>query len=74
MDRQQLVDYDGTFSTVAVLYTGCQSSVLGPLLLIIYKNDIHEASENFHAILYADDTSLFSSCGSFHVALNGMCV
>ena len=34
-------------------------------------NDIHEASENFHAILYADDTSLFSSLGSFNVALNG---
>ena len=34
-------------------------------------NDIHEASENFHAILYADDTSLFSSFGSFNVSLNG---
>ena len=34
-------------------------------------NDIHEANENFQAILYADDTSLFSSLGSFNVALNG---
>ena len=34
-------------------------------------NDIHEASEKFHAIFYADDTSLFSFWGYFSVALNG---
>ena len=34
-------------------------------------NDIHEASNIFHAILYADNTSLFSSLCSFNVALNG---
>ena len=72
MNRKQLVDCDGTFSTLTNLTTGVpQGSILGPLLFIIYMNDIHEASENFHAILYADDTSLFSSLGSFNVALNG---
>ena len=72
MNRKQLVDFDGTFSTLTNLTTGVpQGSILGPLLFIIYMNDIHEASENFHAILYADDTSLFSSLGSFNVALNG---
>ena len=72
MNRQQLVDYDGTFSSVTILNTGVpQGSILGPLFFIIYMNDIHEASENFHAILYADDTSLFSSLCSFNVSLNG---
>ena len=33
-------------------------SILGPLLFLIYMNDIHEASDKFHSILYADDTSL----------------
>ena len=34
-------------------------------------NDIYEASNSFHAILYADDTSLYSSLGSFNVNLTG---
>ena len=72
MNRKQLVDCDGTFFTLTNLTTGVpQGSILGPLLFIIYMNDIHETSENFRAILYADDTSLFSSLGSFNVALNG---
>ena len=72
MNRKQLIDYDGTFSSVTILYTGVpQGSILVPLLFIIYMKDIHEASQNFHAISYAADTSLFSSLGSFNVALNG---
>ena len=46
-------------------------ALLGPLLFIIYMNDIYEASKSFHAILYADDTSLYSSLGSFNVNLTG---
>ena len=34
-------------------------------------NDIYEASKSFHAILYADDASLYSSLGSFNVNLTG---
>ena len=37
-----------------------QGSVVGPLLILIYINDLHLTSENFHYILFADDTYLIS--------------
>ena len=70
--RQQLVDVAGTHSTLINLTTGVpQGSILGPLLFVIYMNDIYEASKSFHAILYADNTSLYSSLGSCNVNLTG---
>ena len=38
-----------------------QGSILGPLLFVIYINDVYLASSYFHTTVYADDTSLFSS-------------
>ena len=69
--RQQFVDFDGTASNTAMINTGVpQGSILGPLLFIIYMNDINMASNKFNAILYADDTNLISPLFAFNLSLS----
>ena len=38
-----------------------QGSVLGPLLFLLYVNDIHRSSKILSFILFADDTNIFNS-------------
>ncbi len=49
----------GSNSDMLSLSTGVpQGSILGPLLFIIYINDIAQARKLFDFIIYADDTTL----------------
>ena len=55
-DRKQYVSIDNINSSMKSVRTGVpQGSILGPLLFIIYMNDLTNASELFDSILYADD-------------------
>ena len=65
-DRQQYVEVDGVKSETKYIRTGVpQGSTLGPLLFIIYMNDINEVSDSLKSILFADDTSLNSTISVF---------
>ena len=56
-DRLQFVTFDGTQSEVKSVKCGVpQGSILGPLLFIIYMNDLYNVSKFIFSILYADDT------------------
>ena len=61
-NRQQRVDFKGSISPVETINTGIpQGSVLGPLLFILYINDLINASKIFDVVLYADDATLLYS-------------
>ena len=61
-NRRQIVFIDDNYSTQQPITTGVpQGSVLGPLLFIIYINDLYYASDKFKPVLFADDTNLVST-------------
>ena len=57
--RKQFVSFNGTDSSLLESLTGVpQGSVLGPLLFLIYINDLNSVSKIFKVICFADDSTL----------------
>ena len=70
-NRTQYVSYDKTNSNMYRISTGVpQGSILGPLLFIIYINDLCNASKQFKMIIYADDTTLYPTLDVFGNYIN----
>ena len=65
-NRKQFVQVGNIKSTMKLVSTGVpQGSIVGPLLFIIFINDIVKESSNFAFILYADDPTLNSTLDFF---------
>ncbi|MFM9988300.1 RNA-directed DNA polymerase [Flavobacterium sp.] len=62
-NRKQCVTLNGATSSIQnIIYGVPQGSILGPLLFILYINDIVNCSDLLSFILFADDTTLVFSC------------
>ena len=60
--RTQYVTYNGSEFNRQMIKCGVpQGSILGPLLFLIYTNNLCTVCKNTIPVLFADDTKLFSS-------------
>ena len=61
-NRSQIVTFMNCLSSKENITCGVpQESVLGPLLFLIYVNDIYKSSKILPFVLFADDTNIFHS-------------
>ena len=62
--RKQFVSFNGESSDLKDITCGVpQGSVLGPLLFLIYINDLPNVSDKLKFFLFADDTNIYYESG-----------
>ena len=72
-NRKQYVQFNNTVSSHEKVICGVpQGSILGPLLFILYMNDICNTSKLLSFILFADDTTVFFSDKDINVLYDTM--
>ena len=70
-DRRQFVSFNGKDSDLTNIQCGVpQGSVLGPLLFLLYINDISNVSQMLYMLLFADDTSALLSGSNLSILEN----
>ena len=72
-NRKQYVSFNNVESDFLVVKCGVpQGSILGPLLFLLYVNDICNISDILFPILFADDTNVFVSGRDINHMMNTM--
>ena len=72
-DRHQSTYANGTMSPMGAIKQGVpQGSILGPLLYIIYANDITSTILKSKVAFYADDTVIYTSSKNVNLAIKGI--
>ena len=72
-DRKQYVSFQSFNSPISNIKCGVpQGSMLGPLLFLIYVNDIIRSSSLLRFIIFADDTNILYSHKKFDILIDSL--